>query len=412
MCKQQSATKNTNCFAAALIADYTQAMGKLSNVRTSVRALVIGLCLTQSSIAWSDQSADSTELAEQIRQTDIKLKALQDTIERNTQLREELHEAFTQAQDKRAERHTRLAELDARIQHFDGRIQELERSISTAQSDVAQRKQTLSSALRNSQSIGSNSALQSLFQHDDPAKAQRLAVYKRYVFDAQKKQITSAARYLERIEQARQTARKDRNWLNHIRGKAHGQALEQELRAMDKRQQIDTVEQTLENSTRSVAQLQRDQQRLQALMRKLEQNRREGSGYFTALKGKLEHPVSGELTARFAQAKSVGKLRWEGWFIETEPGRAVNAVADGEVVYSDWLQGFGMLVIVDHGDGYMTLYAGNQSVMPVAGAWVESGSTIALTGDSGGQNMTGLYFEIRRNAQALDPQDWLTAASS
>ena len=237
-------------------------------------------------------------------------------------------------------------------------------------------------------------------------------MYREYLFEAQQQTVTSAVRYLEKLEQAKHSAQKDRNWLNYIRDKASGQRLEHDQRALDKRQQIIIVEEQLQDQTRSVAQLQLDQQRLQQLMLELEAKRRDGAGYFASLQGQLDLPAVGELKARFGQTKSVGKLKWDGWFIAAQSGTPVRAVADGEVVYSNWLEGFGMLVILDHGDNYMTLYGGNRDVMAQTGTWVTAGSTIAQVGDSGGQNTSGLYFEIRRNARALDPEKWLKAASS
>jgi len=277
---------------------------------------------------------------------------------------------------------------------------------------IDQRKATLASALRSAQKLGESSPLKRLLQHDDPAQANRLNVYREYLFEAQQQTVTSAVRYLEKLEQAKHSAQKDRNWLNYIRDKASGQRLEHDQRALDKRQQIIIVEEQLQDQTRSVAQLQLDQQRLQQLMLELEAKRRDGAGYFASLQGQLDLPAVGELKARFGQTKSVGKLKWDGWFIAAQSGTPVRAVADGEVVYSNWLEGFGMLVILDHGDNYMTLYGGNRDVMAQTGTWVTAGSTIAQVGDSGGQNTSGLYFEIRRNARALDPEKWLKAASS
>jgi len=251
-----------------------------------------------------------------------------------------------------------------------------------------------------------------LLQHDDPAKAQRLDVYRSYFFNAQQSQVRSAMAFLQGVEEARLTTLKDRNWLNHISDKATRQRESHALDAQTKRQKIDSIETILKDTTRTVAQLQQDQVRLQTLMEELESQQRSGSGYFAALKGQFELPVDGDVTARYGDRKSVGKMRWNGWYIAASEGDAVKAVADGEVVYSDWLRGFGMLVILDHGDGYMTLYGGNRTVMPITGTWVESGSTIAEVGDSGGQNTSGLYFEIRHNAKALDPKDWLNLASS
>jgi len=377
-----------------------------------VAGLTLALPLLQLQPAQAQQAAGVDQLVEQIRQTDEQLLSLKNTIDRNTLLREELQEAFTQALQKRQERDERLSELSLRIDDFDSRIVELELAVSKAQASIDQRKATLASALRSAQKLGESSPLKRLLQHDDPAQANRLNVYREYLFEAQQQTVTSAVRYLEKLEQAKHSAQKDRNWLNYIRDKASGQRLEHDQRALDKRQQIIIVEEQLQDQTRSVAQLQLDQQRLQQLMLELEAKRRDGAGYFASLQGQLDLPAVGELKARFGQTKSVGKLKWDGWFIAAQSGTPVRAVADGEVVYSNWLEGFGMLVILDHGDNYLTLYGGNRDVMAQTGTWVTAGSTIAQVGDSGGQNTSGLYFEIRRNARALDPEKWLKAASS
>lgn len=352
------------------------------------------------------------ELAEQIRKTDEQLEALKQTIDQNTQLKRELQTAFDAAQQKRGERDERLSTLDVRINTFNERLNALENTLETASNTIEQRKQQLTLALQSSQRIGDNTGLRTLLQHDDPAQAQRLQLYREYLFNAQQQQVESAITYLQGVEAARLEALKDRNWLNHIRDKARGQRESFNRDAQSARQQIDFVEDELAHTTRSVAQLEQDQQRLQQLIEELEALQRDGSGYFTALQGQYELPVNGQVSARFGDRKSVGKLAWQGLFIEAGVGVPVHAIADGEVVYSDWLQGFGMLVIIDHGDGYMTLYGGNRSVQASAGSWVESGSTIATVGDSGGQNTSGLYFEIRQNATALDPEQWLNMASN
>jgi len=374
--------------------------------------LFIMLAVITSGALRADSTRNIDDLAEQIRKTDAQLEALKQRIDQNTIIKQDLQSAFEAARDKRFERDERLAELDRQITLFNATLTELQHSVDNASQAIEQRKSELALALQSSQRVGAASNLKPLLKHDDPGQAQRLAVYREYFFRAQQKQLTHAIAYLKRIEDARLSALKDRNWLEYIKSKAAGQR-ENFARDVDEsRQKIDQVNTELEQSTRTVAQLQADHQRLQRLMEELESLQRDGSDYFASLQGDIELPVTGEVIARFGDIKSVGKLRWEGLFIKSRDGARVQAVADGEVVYSDWLQGFGMLVIVDHGDGYMTLYGGNRSVAPTKGTWVESGATIATVGDSGGQNTSGLYFEIRHNAKALDPQDWLKPASS
>ena len=362
--------------------------------------------------AFAEGAKNIDDLAEQIRQTNEQLDALKQQIDSNNMLKSELQSAFDMAREKRGERDQRLAELDGRIEQFNAQLRELESTVSEADAAVDQRKQQLAEALRGSQSIAANSTLQTLLHQDDPAQAQRLAVFREYLFRAQRQQIDIATRYLHGVEEARIKALQDRNWLNHIRNKATSQRDSYARDVQAKRVQIDDIDVVLQQTTRTVAQLRDDQARLQNLMDELESMQRGGSGYFAALQGEYQLPVTGDIRAHFGDEKSVGKLRWEGLFIAAKSGKSVRALADGEVVYSDWLQGFGMLVILDHGDGYMTLYGGNRTVNVENGTWVESGATIATVGDSGGQNTSGLYFEIRHNASALDPEDWLNPASS
>lgn len=132
---------------------------------------------------------------------------------------------------------------------------------------------------------------------------------------------------------------------------------------------------------------------------------------FTSLRGKLRLPVHGELIGKFGarRADQHGDApSWKGWFIRAAEGSEVHAVAPGRVVYADWLRGFGNLIIVDHGQQYMTIYGNNQAVLKRAGDMVKGGETIASAGNSGGNEQSGLYFEIRHQGRAFDPLGWVT----
>jgi septal ring factor EnvC (AmiA/AmiB activator) len=132
-------------------------------------------------------------------------------------------------------------------------------------------------------------------------------------------------------------------------------------------------------------------------------------GAFGTLKGKLALPAKGKLTARYGDPKPIGNLKWRGVFLAAEDAAAVRAVARGRVAYADWLRGFGLLLILEHGDGYMTLYGHNQSLSKQAGEWVEAGETIARVGNTGDAPQSGLYFEIRHNGEPRDPLLWCRA---
>jgi septal ring factor EnvC (AmiA/AmiB activator) len=130
---------------------------------------------------------------------------------------------------------------------------------------------------------------------------------------------------------------------------------------------------------------------------------------FASHKGKLSWPARGKITARYGSARQVGSLTWRGVMIGAAEGGEVKAIYRGRVAFADWLRGFGLLIIVDHGDGYMSLYGHNQSLAKGVGDWVERGEVIATVGNSGGQDAAGLYFEIRHNGVPDNPLRWCRA---
>ncbi|HKJ75982.1 MAG TPA: peptidoglycan DD-metalloendopeptidase family protein, partial [Gammaproteobacteria bacterium] len=120
----------------------------------------------------------------------------------------------------------------------------------------------------------------------------------------------------------------------------------------------------------------------------------------------LRWPVKGPLIARYGGSRGVGGLRWQGVVIRAEAGKEVAAVSHGRVAFAEWMRGYGMLLIVDHGDGFMSLYGHNQSLLKEAGDWVQAGEPVAIVGSSGGRSRDGLYFEIRKGGRPVNPVRW------
>lgn len=128
---------------------------------------------------------------------------------------------------------------------------------------------------------------------------------------------------------------------------------------------------------------------------------------FSKLRGRLSLPVRGELAGRFGTPRRDGGLTWKGLFLATRSGEAVKAVAPGRVVFADWLRGFGNMLIVDHGEGYMSLYGYNETLLKRVGDEINGGDTVATVGNSGGSEDSGLYFELRHQGKAFDPLSWI-----
>jgi len=132
-------------------------------------------------------------------------------------------------------------------------------------------------------------------------------------------------------------------------------------------------------------------------------------GRFRKYKGKLPLPARGKIVARYGAPKNIGDLRWRGLFLAGREGQDVRSIFRGRVAFADWLRGFGLLLILDHGDGYMTLYGHNQSLYKEVGDWVEAGQVIAGMGNTGDITQPGLYFEVRHNGKPRDPLLWCRA---
>jgi septal ring factor EnvC (AmiA/AmiB activator) len=128
---------------------------------------------------------------------------------------------------------------------------------------------------------------------------------------------------------------------------------------------------------------------------------------FQQLKGRLQLPVRGELTGRYGSPRSDTGLSWRGLFIQGPAGQEVKAIAAGQVVFADWLRGFGNLLIIDHGEGYMSLYGNNESLVRRVGEKVRGGDAVATVGSSGGNATSGLYFELRHQGKPFDPLGWV-----
>jgi septal ring factor EnvC (AmiA/AmiB activator) len=128
---------------------------------------------------------------------------------------------------------------------------------------------------------------------------------------------------------------------------------------------------------------------------------------FGTLKGTLAWPVQGRVAGDYGQPRGGGPVKWSGVLLEASAGAPVRAVYHGRVAFADWLPGLGLLLIVDHGGGYMSLYGHNEALLKEPGDWVEPGETIAQVGDTGGQSRPALYFEIRQNGEPINPRPWI-----
>jgi len=168
----------------------------------------------------------------------------------------------------------------------------------------------------------------------------------------------------------------------------------------------------LSGNLQEIERMHNDEQELLALIEKLREiidelldEERTGTS-FQEMQGRLELPVEADVVVRFGARRQIGNLRWKGIILAGELGSDIQAVYDGRVVYADWMRGFGLLLIIDHGDSYLSLYGHNESILVEEGDWVATGQTVASMGKSGGSSKPGLYFEIRYKGKPQNPLRW------
>jgi murein hydrolase activator len=282
----------------------------------------------------------------------------------------------------------------------------------TRESELDQNRAALAGQLRAAYLIGRQEPLKLLLNQEDPALAARMFVYYGYFGRARAGQIRLIEDDVGRLaELARELEAEDER-LAQLETQQR-----EELHELEQaRERRSVVLANLETQSHSRAQnlerLRTQQAGLEKLLRELraamERFPVEGNDAFSRLRGKLAWPVNGHLVARFGDARA-GGVRWDGVLVATERGAPVKAVCAGRVIYADWLPGLGLLAIVDHGDGYLSLYGHNERLYKAAGEQVVAGDTIAAAGDSGGSPRPELYFEIRKGGKPVDPRPWFKA---
>jgi len=362
---------------AARAATSDNSAARLAEVRQRIAKLVAGL---KTERAPRDRSAVRLQQAEQaVARVAREIRSLNSTI--NTQQR-------------------RLAALRAR----------------TRQVQRAMRKglATLAAQLRADYAMGRQDRLRLLLNQENPAVLARVLAYHGYFIRARARQV----------EALRGTLAKLRGLAADIAGAAAKVAkLRDEKRKAQQALQrsrgnratvLARIEGRIADRKRRLRRLREDEQRLTKLLASLRREladipiNLDRTASFKARKGRLPWPVSGRVLERYGTTRPGTNLRRQGILIGADFGTPVVAIHRGRVAFADWLRGYGLMLIIDHGDGYMSLYGHNQALYKEPGDWVEDGELVARVGDSGGKSKPALYFEIRAGGTPLDPRRWLS----
>jgi septal ring factor EnvC (AmiA/AmiB activator) len=263
--------------------------------------------------------------------------------------------------------------------------------------------------LRSAYITGRQERLRILLNQQDPAPLARTLAYYDYLNRARAARMQEIQHRIDELGRLGVAISSRENELNRLKQERLTEKLALEQTQAERQKIISRLAQELVQSGAALEQLKQDEAQLNVLLKGIQRVLRDLDNPkqlpFRKVKGKLPWPARGRIKASFGSSK-IGDLRWDGVIIAAPEGRELHAVHAGRVAYADWLRGYGLLLIIDHGDGYMSLYGHNQSLFKETGDWLETGDVIGLVGSSGAQSAAGIYFGIRHDGKAVNPARW------
>ena len=251
--------------------------------------------------------------------------------------------------------------------------------------------------------------LKILLNNTNVTELQRHLTYFDYIATANNQILQDQTGEIDQIHGVEAALKLEASKLRYMRNQAEEPSAELTAALVRRKQIAESLEQLLQENEHALGQLQEDEIQLSKLVDDVTESvldTSKTSAPFGGLKGALSWPTAGRIAKAPGGAMRAGGAKWSGVIIESEPGSVVAAIADGHIAFADWFRNFGLLVIIDHGDGYMSLYGHNQELYKESGDPVAAGEAVATVGDTGGKSTSGLYFEIRQNGMPQDPRKW------
>jgi septal ring factor EnvC (AmiA/AmiB activator) len=303
-----------------------------------------------------------------------------------------------------------LKETKARLRDSRDRQADIQMQVDAGRRNLDAKRQTLAMQVRAAYAGGQTERLRLLLDQEDPARLGRVLAYYRYLADDRAEEITAVTDQLYELAQAEARLAENSARLEELAARQAREAERLEAARQKRARIVAGLDARISDRESEAARLAAEAASLESLIEELRRAVADLPGAdrdpFASRKGKLDWPTRGLLVSDFGQPRAGGSLKWNGVVIGSERGRDVRAVYYGRVAYADWLPGMGLLMVIEHGDGYMSLYGHNETLYKRIGDWVEPGEIIAAVGDTGGRARSGLYFEIRRNGQPENPHRW------
>lgn len=390
--------------------------GKDTRYKKSILLLVFALALP----AWAGAGQDNDTANYQTQSAELenlrsRIEILRHSLEGAQQQQGDLRARLADAEQAIAALDARLKEHDAQLQTHIRRLHELEAEKGRLQDELDAQSAALGRQLRAAYILGKQDDLKILLNQEDPTRLGRQLVYSDYLNRARMRRIENYSVNLKQLAVVTDSIGQQMATLETLQAAQRDERQLLELGRQTRVQLLAGLSGEISTKNEELTRLLEDERRLQALLptlqRPVETHEPKISGDsapFATLKGKLPWPGQGALIAHYDSPRLSGQLKWRGVLIQAAAGAAVRAIAAGRVVFAGELRGFGLLVIIDHGDGYMSLYGYNRELHKKSGDRVEAGETIAAVGSNGAEESTGLYFEIRVHGEPSNPALWCT----
>ena len=361
---------------------------------------------------------------EDLKQLRQRIDALQKDLASKEESRSEAADALRESEQAISGASRKLSELAQEQRAANGSLSQLQTRSNTVKSDIDRQQLQLAKLLYRQYVGGQHEYLRLLLNQQDPNLIARELHYYNYLSRAHIESINALRTSLEQLDELTRESHNKSLEIRAIQAEQAKQKKHLEQEKAGHKKLLANISLQVEQQRQEISKLKRDEERLSRLVERIgkllaQKNRvstlsnsrlpdaSTDGNPFAALKGRLSLPIRGELINRFGSQRADGGMTWKGLFIRAPSGEEVKSIAGGRVVFADWLRGFGNLMIVDHGSGYMSLYGNNESIHKRVGDSVKSGDTIAAVGNSGGNADSGLYFELRHQGKPFDPLNWV-----
>ncbi|GHF87317.1 murein hydrolase activator EnvC family protein [Thalassotalea marina] len=357
----------------------------------------------------------SFDLHAQEQATDKKLddvkKAIvseQSSIKQTNQKRQQLLDQLKQDELAIASNAKKLNQLSGDLTASEQKLNQLAKEKVLLNKQKKRQETILADQLRAAYSSGHNDYLKLILNQQKPSTVQRTISYYQYLNTARIKEIENFKETIAQLTENERLQAVENEKLTVLKQQQQQQLTSLEQNKNQREKTVAVLSKELLSSQQLLEKLQQEEANLKEALERLARLRKQEFD-LTGLKNyrnKLNWPVKGRVLRNFGSAKQ-GYLKWKGMLIDAPIGKTVTTVHNGVVLFSDWLKGYGLVTVIDHGEGYMSLYGHNQALLKSVGERVETGEPIALVGQSGGQSRPALYFEIRHNGKAANPKLWL-----